>query len=111
MAPPPPLSIIAGIAKRDTRNMLSTLTCMIGRLRDDIDDEHLGAGAGQEDRRSAAIADPVIGSAAAGHDRDLAVEAEFVFCRLRVAHACTSLVMPHDSERLIPPPRSARQAE
>src|SRR5229473_6883148 len=31
MAPPPAVSIIAGIAKRETRNMLSTLTCMIRR--------------------------------------------------------------------------------
>jgi hypothetical protein len=149
---PPPLSIIAGIAKRETRNMLSTLTCMIrrqsstrvsttfprppiptllsrrssrphslscrvddratlrlvgdvgderrgdpaflrdhrhglfGRLADHIDDQHLGAGARQQHRRGAAVADAGIGGAAAGHDRCLAVEPEFVLGGLRIAH-------------------------
>ena len=48
----------------------------LGPLAIEIDDEHLGAGAGEQDRRRTAIADAVIRRPATGDDRHLAGEAE-----------------------------------
>ena len=141
MAPPLAVAIIAGIAYFDSRNMLSTLTCItlrycsgfssttlprlpmptllsrkssrpkrltvastsllavgligdvagdrrrgaafvcdhldgaLGELELAVGDHHFGAGARQQDRRRAAVADALASRAAAGDQRDLAGEA------------------------------------
>ena len=62
-----------------------------GGLGHDIDDQHAGAGARQQHRRGAAIADAVIGRAAAGDDRHLARKAEIIDGGLRIAHGVPRL--------------------
>jgi len=75
----------------------------------DIDDQHSHPGARQQDRGGTAIADAVIGRAAAGDDRHLAGEAEIVGRGLGVAHKIISLAwVRHDSCRQPAAPHRVR---
>src|SRR5712671_6533789 len=58
----------------------------LGPLLIEIDDQHPGAGAGQQDGRRAAIADAVIRRPAPGDDRHLAFEAERAIALRSVRH-------------------------
>jgi hypothetical protein len=57
---------------------------VLGQGQVAIDDQHLGAGAGEQDAGGAAVADAVTGRAAPGHDRDLVHQAPFLVGRSRV---------------------------
>jgi len=75
----------------DERHGDAALSCdhrdgLVGGLGHDVDDQHASSGARQEDRRGAAIADAVIGRAAAGDDRRLAGQTQIIDGGLRIAH-------------------------
>src|SRR5262249_8404964 len=83
------LRLVADI--RDERRRLATLFVdhrdgLLGGFAGNVDDEDPDAGPPQSQCGGAAIADAVIGGAAAGDDRDLADEVEIVGRRLQIAH-------------------------
>ena len=81
----------------------------LGAIAVEVDDENLGAGPGQQDRRRAAIPDAVIRRTATGDDRHLAGQAEIVALdRARHSHSLPKLTLTHQAPEPVLGPRSAR---
>ncbi len=93
------LGDVAGMGDGMAALGLDHLDRALGELQIEIGHHHPGAGASEQDRRGAAVADAVILGAAARHDGDLVLETQIV---LRSFHG----VLAHGWGRATPVARS-----